>query len=1233
MSAEIEEAKRLYSLRNASLAEENQKKSPLNSVKAQYYNEKAGNEKLNALNAIPNKDPKVIKSNSCEEDSALMVERKSSDEHEVNPLQLDEDLPSESPSSAGVPVILIETKYESPPAHDITEDDATIEETKPLESSPIRRRSSDVSQLSPVNADGRLSLSMPQLVQTKEPTSFELPKTLGNNTLAFVNPDMKSALSSTKFMEMFLEMEREPEVGTSTEMDLGKGILCDVETMGFAGLWSHPILRIYFLLYLATRNLDTLYFFRIDIEKFDNPGSIEVSNQAYRQAYAMEIFTKYLSSRSSKPLVECLPLGSSSSDYELYTELLKRVISNLNNCKVALFSDIDIVAAKTMNVLFGGKSISLCDNEGSLDTFVQSAQYQCMVSDFKNSDFFTVNHIKRIIQRVFDIPGDTLERIRDSLTKHLDDSCFEWREAVNDKALLLSKASSKVISLSANNISAKGNVKRANSLKIFQLGKSKSQKKLESPKSSQLNTKFLSENLIENHIDHIFVKYSDKNSETVCQFCFSHEDHGQLYECEYCHYICHKQCKQKVSVKCAQLGQQNLNRKSRINSSKEESLEKLIEKLQYLNKEIEIAESVKSGASKLHQASAQTSPKNSKKPPSRSSTNQSHEYEAEVKEMNRKLKLLENKKSNVLLEIAQKLASNDVAEKYKSNETISSFIQSKLSDMNEKYLIRVSMSLESRKKAGESKKGLIIGPNSTSNDVIDMILERRAEKNTAIDPRGLYLSCENASGISEPLDISDRPAIFTHLLGDVNFVLCRQRVFMASTLNRRTRLSTALLSTAPKSTINFNAQKRLAVINEFVETEKNYVEGLKLVVEVFLNPLREKPKVLNRYIAEGMFSNVPDLLREHEIILAEMNNRLAIIEKSDLDNPKGFADLFASHLDKVSAMYCMYCGNMHNSRRTMSKMLSKNSAFAKFMRQKESDPRLKKRSINDYLMQPLHRITRYPILLKRLFSCTPSDHPDYTNLIMVLGHMEEINSLVNDIVKKKENDFRLRYIQQNIVWNDVCQGFSITGERRRLVFEKIFQMQFGQEWQDVLLVVLNDMLMIIRVEKKKNIEMFQLIGKPIHFEYLIPMTAEHLSEINKNYGKTESYLQLFVYGQKTLTFKATSNAETNTWLKDIEVICGKFRYHKAWSLLNKPLSFIPETILQSPEKPGSPDRNDEKGNEIEALTSMLRSSMIASPLLDIRQDGSVISQHSLSSVLPFDGLSTEIDMEDEIIGE
>lgn len=63
-----------------------------------------------------------------------------------------------------------------------------------------------------------------------------------------------------------------------------------------------------------------------------------------------------------------------------------------------------------------------------------------------------------------------------------------------------------------------------------------------------------------------------------------------------------------------------------------------------------------------------------------------------------------------------------------------------------------------------------------------------------------------------------------------------------------------------------------------------------------------------------------------------------------------------------------------------------------------------------YLIKPIQRICKYPLLLNELLKYTPKSHEEYENLTLALDKVEQVVTYINERKRLEENMKKLKEI-------------------------------------------------------------------------------------------------------------------------------------------------------------------------------------------------------------------------------
>uniref|UniRef100_A0A8C9WDS0 non-specific serine/threonine protein kinase n=1 Tax=Scleropages formosus TaxID=113540 RepID=A0A8C9WDS0_SCLFO len=176
---------------------------------------------------------------------------------------------------------------------------------------------------------------------------------------------------------------------------------------------------------------------------------------------------------------------------------------------------------------------------------------------------------------------------------------------------------------------------------------------------------------------------------------------------------------------------------------------------------------------------------------------------------------------------------------------------------------------------------------------------------------------------------------------------------------------------------------RMFVLNELIQTEKDYVRDLGVLVEGFMKRIEEKGVPDDMKGKDKIvFGNIHQIYDWHrEFFLGEL-------EKCLQDHDR-LAELFIKHERRLH-MYVVYCQNKPTSEFIVAEY---DSYFEEV--QQEINSRL---TISDYLIKPIQRITKYQLLLKDFLKYTSKAGLDCQDIEKAVDLMFLVPKRCNDMM-------------------------------------------------------------------------------------------------------------------------------------------------------------------------------------------------------------------------------------------
>uniref|UniRef100_A0A7N9B0H3 Phosphatidylinositol 3,4,5-trisphosphate-dependent Rac exchanger 2 protein n=1 Tax=Mastacembelus armatus TaxID=205130 RepID=A0A7N9B0H3_9TELE len=255
---------------------------------------------------------------------------------------------------------------------------------------------------------------------------------------------------------------------------------------------------------------------------------------------------------------------------------------------------------------------------------------------------------------------------------------------------------------------------------------------------------------------------------------------------------------------------------------------------------------------------------------------------------------------------------------------------------------------------------------------------------------------------------------------------------------------------------------RVCVLNELLKTERDYVGTLEFL-SVFLHRLNQYAatridKNITEETVKVLFSNIEEILVVHK-------DFLSMVEELLLPDPHAHHEIGHCFLYFRSRfqIYDEYCGNHEKAQRLLLE-LNKIRSVRTFLlncmllggRKNTEVP------LDGYLVAPIQRICKYPLLLKELLKRTPKKHNDYTLVQESLQMMKAVCSSINEAKRQMEKLEILEEWQSHI---EGWEGSNITDTCTEMLMQGVLLKISAGNVQERIFFLFDKLLVYC---KKKN---------------------------------------------------------------------------------------------------------------------------------------------------------------------
>ncbi|XP_053930140.1 rho guanine nucleotide exchange factor 26 isoform X2 [Cuculus canorus] len=196
--------------------------------------------------------------------------------------------------------------------------------------------------------------------------------------------------------------------------------------------------------------------------------------------------------------------------------------------------------------------------------------------------------------------------------------------------------------------------------------------------------------------------------------------------------------------------------------------------------------------------------------------------------------------------------------------------------------------------------------------------------------------------------------------------------------------------------ISQEERKRQEAIFEVISSEHSYLLSLEILIRLFKNS-RELSLTMTKTESHHLFSNITDVYEASKKFFKELEERHQ--NNIFIDD---ISDIVEKHASSTFDPYVKYCTNEVYQQRTLQKLIATNPAFKEVLSRIESHEDCRNLPMISFLILPMQRVTRLPLLMDTICQKTPKDSPKYENCKQALKEVSKLVRLCNEGARKME---------------------------------------------------------------------------------------------------------------------------------------------------------------------------------------------------------------------------------------
>ncbi|XP_033012312.1 rho guanine nucleotide exchange factor 16 [Lacerta agilis] len=270
-------------------------------------------------------------------------------------------------------------------------------------------------------------------------------------------------------------------------------------------------------------------------------------------------------------------------------------------------------------------------------------------------------------------------------------------------------------------------------------------------------------------------------------------------------------------------------------------------------------------------------------------------------------------------------------------------------------------------------------------------------------------------------------------------------------------------------------RKRQEAIFEILTSEYSYMRSLEILVNHFMKSEALKD-TMNQTDHHHLFSNIGDILAASKSFFEDLEKR----HQENVLIPD-ISDIVEAHATNNFNPYVIYCSNEVYQQRTLQKLLTTNPAFKETLKHIEQKPECGSLPLISFLINPMQRVTRLPLLMDTVCQKTQMYSRAYEAATQALKAISKLVKRCNEGAHTMERTEQMYTLQKQLEFGKI-KNFPLISASRWLLKRGELSMPLAEEGGifrkgsgrgNCYLFVFNDVLIIT---KKKSEESYMVLN-------------------------------------------------------------------------------------------------------------------------------------------------------------
>ncbi|XP_031835348.1 ephexin isoform X2 [Nomia melanderi] len=268
---------------------------------------------------------------------------------------------------------------------------------------------------------------------------------------------------------------------------------------------------------------------------------------------------------------------------------------------------------------------------------------------------------------------------------------------------------------------------------------------------------------------------------------------------------------------------------------------------------------------------------------------------------------------------------------------------------------------------------------------------------------------------------------------------------------------------------------------EILTSEASFLNSLRVLENEFLNETSIN-EMLTPPEKEKLFGGIPAVLHASEQFLAELE---AVWRQDPM--LRGLSDVLLKYADKCSDIYVAYCSNQVSIDTTLKHLRTRRGhKFFEAVAQVEARPACHSLSLHSFLMLPMQRITRLPLLADAVLSKLSIEHAERSRWETVLSSLSCVVAECNEGARAAAKEVEMENLTRRLEYSSKVTPIPLKGKhlvKSGPVVQLLtksdaeYKLTFGKKFNKtpLYLLLLTDYLLVAKYKSNTQDETYSVI--------------------------------------------------------------------------------------------------------------------------------------------------------------